>query len=403
MDRRDFVSGALVAGALGMAGKGMASSHDVVISGGKAFINGAFVGRDIGIAGGKIAAVSEPGSLRGSRVVDARGMYVSPGWVDLHVHYVDLKHGKTAGSTIAQLGAEQGVTALLDAGTTGAKNYARLERAVADGPDIDCFAMLNIKKEGIKLSDFYSTKAGWDDLDAMEKVIADNPRIVALKYRADHTVSPKDDRLYYVRRIREAGDAFGLPAIIHIGSPPPTLSDILPLLKEGDMITHCFRSANNSVVTPGGELREDVKDAMERGVRFDVGHGMSSYSFFSAERAMDQGLTDFTLSSDLYFISRPFNARTFGNVMTNALASGMSIEEVVYRVSEKPAEFLGLERKISPGSEATLSIFEVRDGRFVCKDASGEKRDFSRRVFPAKTVIRGEVVEAGARDRKLYL
>ena len=405
MDRRKFMGGAMAAVAAGAA-RADARKHDLVVRDVRALVNGAFTPCDLGITGDRIAAIAAPGRLEGVKIIERKGLYASPGWVDLHVHYVDWRHRKSAGSSIAQLGLGEGVTALMDAGTVGAYNYERLEQAIDDAPEPapECFALLHIQREGIKLSEFYRTKTGWDDLPAMEKVIAANARrIRGLKYRADKEVSDPKDRLYYLRKIREAGDAFKLPVMIHIGDPPPTLVDILPFLKQGDMVTHFLRPADNAIVDGSGQLRPEVKEAYARGVRFDLGHGMGSYSFFTAQAALDQGFTDFTISSDLYIVSRPLYARTFANVLTNVLVCGMPLADVIERASTRPAKFLGLQREIKEGAEATLTLFSVESGNFTCLDVEKKKRKSEQRIIPWWTIFKGQDLSAGARDRKLYL
>lgn len=405
MDRRRFLGAGVAAGAAGALSKvGRAADHELVLSRVRALQGGSFKLCDLGINGGRISRIGDAGSLTGGEVLDCKGIFASPGWVDLHVHYVGYRHGKSAGSPIKRLGLEHGVTAMVDAGTTGCRNFSRLERAAGTAAGEECFAFINIIDEGIKISDFYMTRPGWEDISGMERCLADHPdRIVGIKHRADNSVTPRNDRLYYVKKCREAGDALGLPVMIHIGSPPPTVVDILPHLKEGDMITHFLRGPTNSIIDENGKVRNEVKEAQQRGVKFDLGHGAGSFCFNSAEAAMDQGFTDFTVSSDLYIISTNLHGKTFGNVLTNMMVSGMSLEDVIERASTRPARFLGLEREIKEGAEATLSLFSVAEGDFTCIDTGGDKRRSERRVIPEWTIMKGRRVRAGDKDRSLYL
>lgn len=406
MNRRKFVATTAASGAaLAVSRLGRATEPALVLQDVKALINGDFKRCDIGISSGRISAIGEPGSLGpAARVIKDQGLYVSPGWVDLHVHYVDWRHGKSAGSSISGLGSRHGVTALLDAGTTGPYNYQRLERAVADDPDVPCYALLNIKNEGIKLTSFYNTRTGWDDIPAMEDVISNHSeRIVGLKIRADNSVSARSDRLYYVRKIREAGDRFGLPSMVHIGPPPPDLAGILGLLKEGDVVTHFLRGQGHSIIGDNGKVMDEVKDAYERGVKFDLGHGMGSFSFAAAEAALDQGFVDFTISSDLYIMSKPLYARTFANVLTQFLAMGMGLGDIMERASTRAAPFLGIEREIKEGAQAMLSVFSLAGGDFTCADVVGDTRKSERRIIPEWTVLEDRVVRAGEADRKKFL
>ncbi|HUT53525.1 MAG TPA: hypothetical protein VM658_09055 [bacterium] len=406
MDRREFIGGmGLAVAGLAAGAARAADGHELVLRDVRALIDGGFNRCDIGVSAGRIAAIAEPGTLSGAEVIAGQGLYVSPGWVDLHVHYVDWRHRKSAGSSVKRLGTAQGVTALLDAGTTGPYNYDRLETAVADSlGEVPCLALLNIKREGIKLSNFYMTRIGWDDIPAMGPVIEKSQgRIIGLKLRADSEVSARSDRLYYVRKIREAGDLLKMPITIHIGAPPPSLEDILPYMKEGDTICHFLRGKGNCIIGPDGKLTDAVKDAYARGVKWDVAHGMSSFAFDAVLRALDQGFDDFTVSSDIYIASGILHARTFANVLTNLLAAGMPLAAIIERASTKPAKVMGLEREIRPGAEATLTVFSLAEGQFTCKDVTGQKRVSEKRIIPEWTVMKGRKLRAGDLDRRLFL
>jgi N-acyl-D-amino-acid deacylase len=65
------------------------AEFDVVIRDGM-IIDGTRLPRfrgDIGIKDGRIARVGRVGAGEGARVLDASGMIVAPGFVDLHTHY----------------------------------------------------------------------------------------------------------------------------------------------------------------------------------------------------------------------------------------------------------------------------------------------------------------------------
>jgi len=405
MDRRKF-AGAVAASAAGLAlakASRAAATHDLALTNVSALIDGAWKLCDLGVNAGKIAAIAPAGTLTGAETIKGDGLHVSPGWVDIHVHCVDLRHGRAAGSAVSRLGVAHGVTAIADAGTTGVTNYAQLERAAADYPETQVHAWLNIVSQGIRLQDYLRAEPGWENIGQMERTAADHKRIIGIKYRADSTVTPKHDRLYYVRKCREAGDALKLPVMIHIGSAPPDLKDILPHLKPGDMITHSFRKSTHCVLDAAGRLREEVRQAADRGLRFDIGHGVGSFSFDTAERALAQGLTDISISSDLYILSTPKYARTFANVLTSFLMLGMPLEQIMYKCSVKPAENIGVQRGIAEGADANLTVFKVVDGDFSCVDTTGQKRKAAKRIFPEWSVVAGKVTKAGELDRKLFL
>ncbi len=404
--RREFLkaSGITAAGMI-LPGslRANSSSYEVVLKSGRAFIQGEFKTCDIGIACGVIAAI-DPSCLlkaQGARLIDCSGMYISPGWVDLHAHLLPPSH-KKIGSPLSRVGARTGVTALLDAGTTGANNYQMFEQHVAAGALEDVFALMNIKRDGIRIRDLYRLKPGLEDFEMMTRVREANPLIKGLKVRASVEDSVRKDPMYYVRKIREAGDRLDLPVMIHIANPPPTVPEILPYMHEGDILTHALRSPGHNILEDKGKLRPETQDALERGVLIDIGHGFASFSFEAAERALEEGFTEFTISSDLWSVSAPMHARTFANVMTQFLALGMSLENVIERASTRPARILGIEREIAPGKPASLTVFSAPSGEFSCQDCVGEKRVSRQRVFPEWTVHRGEIIRAGDVDRKIY-
>ncbi len=407
MKRRQFIGttlGSAAVVALPRVGR-PSTGHEIVLKNVQALIGGEFKKCDIGISEGRIAAIDQPGTLiSGNQVIEGGDLYVSPGWVDYHVHLVDREYGRAVGVPVSRLGVEHGVTALVDAGTTGAADFRQFKEAVNDSPKMTSFAFINIKRQGIKLTEFYRTRKGWDDIPAMEVALSEYGNlIVGIKVRVDKMLTPRSDRLYYVRKCREAGDLFRLPVMVHIGPPPPSLTEILPLLKQGDTITHCLRGQGNCVVDERGKIRDDVKDAYERGVRFDVGHGTTSFSFSAAEHALEQGFTDLTISSDIHLLSARRYAKTFANVMTQFLAIGMPLEDIAERASTRPARLLGIERKIEPGAEAALTVFRVVEGDFTCVDVVKDTRKSAGRIIPEWTILNGKAHRAGDLDRELFL
>ncbi len=406
-NRREFIGTAAIAAA-GMALPAAARpdplSFDIILKGGRAFLNGRFEALDIGIKGDHIAALGSPGTVadKAARTMDCAGMYISPGWVDLHAHLIPPSH-KRIGCSLSRAGACSGVTAILEAGTTGANNFGQFERHAAQGATEEVFALMNIKKDGFRLRDLYNMKKGQEDLEMMERVADGNPYIKGLKVRPSKENIDRSDPLYYVRKVREAADLLGLRIMVHISAPPPMVTEVFPYMREGDILTHCLRNTRNNILQGNGKLRPETLDAIDRGVLFDIGHGFASFTFEAAEKALGQSFTDFTISSDLWVASAAAHTRTFANVMTNLLAAGMSLGDVVERVTARPAKILGIERELGAGKTATLTVFSAPTGEFECRDCPGEKRISRQRIFPEWAIIKGQVIRAGEIDRKLYL
>jgi dihydroorotase len=362
----------------------------------KVFAGGCWSSLDVGVRDGQIDRLVPAGgeTMSAAQTLECSGSFASPGWVDLHTHLLPLRYGGI-GTHAARVGLASGVTALLDVGTTGAENFPLLYENVIRRSQTPVVALLNIKKSGIRIWRRARRDADEVDLDAMARVVARHPEhIKGIKILASKEYMLKDDPLYYMQRAREAGDRLGLPVMVHIGQTPPSLEGLLPLMKSGDILTHSFRGGEHSILGPAGKIREDVLEAKARGVRFDIGHGVGSFSFPVAESALEQGFDDFTISSDLYLLSTPYRARNFANVLSKFLTIGMRLQEIMERCSARAAPLLGLEREIAEGKPATLTLFRLEDGLFRFRDCWGQLRRGTQRIVPVAALHAGRLFRA---------
>lgn len=96
MHRREVVLGAIGA-ALGSAEQARArlEAYDLVIANGRVIDpeTGLDAVRHVGLAGARIAAVSRV-PLQGAATIDATGLVVAPGFIDLHAHGQDLENNR---------------------------------------------------------------------------------------------------------------------------------------------------------------------------------------------------------------------------------------------------------------------------------------------------------------------
>lgn len=371
----------------------MSSEVEIGLRRVKIFCQGNWQETDLYLDQGKIAAVvpaGEPG-LASRQTLDLPGRIVSPGWVDLHTHVLPWRFGGI-GTWPEKIGLSAGVTALLDVGTTGAKTFPRLYEKIIQRSSTPIFALLNIKAHGIRPSQLGRETKPDDDLPALAAAVKRWPEhIKGIKVTASREHMLVSDPLYYVRRAREAGDRLGLPLMIHFGRTPPELAEILPLMKSGDVLTHTLRNGAHTILDQTGAVRKEVLDAGARGVRFDVGHGIGSFSFPVAEQALAQGFGEFSISSDLYLLSRPFRAHHFAHVLSKFLALGMKLEEVLERASVRPAQWLDLARGLEPGAPATLTVFRLEPGRFRFRDCWNQLRIGRQRIVPEMSLLAGRI------------
>lgn len=355
---------------------------------------------DIGVTDGRIATVSERiDSSEGKSVLDATGLVVTPGLVDVHVHvYPGVSHyGVEPDRDVLA----SGVTTALDAGSAGAATFAGLRRYVIDVSELRLFAMLNISGVGMvddRVGELEDIR--WaDPARAIEVCEANRDVILGIKIRLSKTLAG-ENALPALRNAREAADAVGLPVMVHPQAAAISLEEILRELKAGDLVTHCFHAMDGGVLDTSGDVHHYVRDAVDRGVSFDVGHGQGSFDFDVAERAMAQGLLPRTISSDLHVHNIAGPVFDLATTMSKFLLLGFDEREALRRCTEAPAEILGMAGEIGTlkaGAHADLSLFELAEGGHSFVDSGGKRRTGDLRFVPRHVVKAGRVIAATAR------
>ncbi|EGT4509988.1 amidohydrolase/deacetylase family metallohydrolase [Cronobacter sakazakii] len=327
---------------------------------------------DIAIKDGKIAALgSVTGEARATRDLNGE-YYVSPGWIDLHVHCYPkspIYHDEPDA-----VGVSTGVTTVVDAGSTGANDiddFYALTRGVAT----EVLALLNVSKVGLIAQNELADMANIDAAAAREAIARHPDFIVGLKARMSSSVVGENGIAPLERAKAIQQENGHLPLMVHIGNGPPPLDEIAARLSQGDIITHCFNGKPNRILTPQGQLRASVSDALERGVRLDVGHGSASFSFEVARQAIALGILPHTISSDIYCRNRINGpVRSLAHVMSKFLAIGLSLPQVIDCVTLHAAQALRLAHKgrLTPGADADLTIFDLRRQPALFTDADEE-------------------------------
>lgn len=326
---------------------------------------------DIAIRAGRIAAVAPRLPRAGvTEVVDLTGRMVTPGLVDLHTH---VHPGATYwGIDPEPVAWRSGVTTWVDAGSAGAWSFPALAAAIAGYP-VRVPALLNISAAGLVAPVGESRDLANCDVDlAVTTVRAYPETVVGIKVRMDrHNVGSHG--LAPLRRAVEAATATDLPVMVHIGAGPPTIGQLLPLLRPGDIITHC---ASGIAAGPTG-FDPAAKDAYQAGIRFDLGHGSGGFAFDVLEAQLAAGMPPHTVSTDLH--SRSLHGPVFDlpTTMAKLLAVGMSLEQVVAAATIGPARALGLTDgagTLAIGAPADLAVFTVEPGRFELSDVHGQRR-----------------------------
>lgn len=345
---------------------------------------------DIAIQDGKIAATGQI-DAPARKTVELNGdVFVSAGWIDSHVHCYPnspIYHDEPD-----SVGIATGVTTVVDAGSTGADDVDDFY-AITRNASTEVFALLNISRVGLIAQNELANMANID-ADAVKQAVARYPDfIVGLKARMSSSVVGENGitPLEHAKVMQaENGD---LPLMVHIGNNPPDLDEIAERLAAGDIITHCYNGKPNRILTPEGELRASVSQALARGVRLDVGHGTASLSFAVAKRAISLGILPHTISSDIYCrnrISGP--VYSLANVMSKFLAIGMSLPQVIDCVTANAADGLRLKNKgrLQVGQDADLTLFMLKRQPAVLVDAEKDSLQADQLLVPLAAIRAGK-------------
>ncbi|MCA1293723.1 amidohydrolase/deacetylase family metallohydrolase [Paenibacillus sp. alder61] len=351
---------------------------------------------DIVIDRGRIAEITGPGQGRAPEERDGQGLYVSSGWIDMHVHA--FPEFDPYGDEIDEIGVRQGVTTIVDAGSCGADRIADL---LKDGERAKTrvFAFLNISRIGLSRVDELS-RMEWIDREKINQAVnAAGEFIVGLKARISRSVVG-DSGIAPLRAARELSGETGLPLMVHIGSGPPDIREVVPLLAGRDIITHYLNGKKNNLFDAGGQPLQVLVDAIRRGVHLDVGHGTASFSFRVAEAAKRYGIAPDTISTDIYRGNR-LNGPVYGmgSVLSKFLLLGYPLEEVIAMVTTRAAAWLGKPElaRIRAGETANLTLFRLDEGPAVLRDSEGEERQAKQLIRAKGVVMNGEFMECEIR------
>jgi dihydroorotase len=199
---------------------------------------------------------------------------------------------------------------------------------------------------------------------------------------------------------RRAAEVVGMPLMVHIGDTPGPLGEILAELRPRDIVTHCFHGRPHGILDAHGDVLPEVREAAARGVVFDVGHGVGSFSFDVARKALKAGFAPGTVSSDLHHYNVNGPVFDLATTMSKFLLLGLSLPEVLAKTTTIPADLLGLSSHLGSlqvGRLADLAVFKIRTGDFEFEDAMGEKVHGTQRLEPMVVIRNGRVYRSQLR------
>ena len=388
------------------------ASYDLLIRGGRVLdpsqkLSGE---RDVAIANGKIAAVAAniPAS-RAREVFDATGKLVTPGLINAHAHL--YRYGNTITVDPELAGFPAGITTGIDAGSAGANTFLGFRKFVIDPSPLRIYAMLNIAIIGNYGNELYLNMSLINPKAAVRVINEHRDRIVAIKVRINGNHDELAHDVEVLKKAREAADETGLPIMLHWTNEP----DLLAILKRGDILTHPFtppqRTTSNLVGGTGPTILPQILELKDRGILSDAQAGTSHHLWENSEKAFSQGWIPDLITTDIGSQTPQTPAgQLLPWVMTQFLHLGLTIEQVIERVTVVPTRVFKFPEKLGtlePGVAADVTVIDLQQGSFELVDQQGNKRTGKQKIVPVATVHGGtltkvdpkvhEVAQAGLR------
>jgi dihydroorotase len=356
---------------------------------------------DVAIAGGKVARVAAnitPSA--GQRVVDATGLYVVPGLIDIHSHvFYGTEEDAYLSNGFSAVPPDNhsfrsGQTTLVDVGGAGWRNFPQFKASVIDRSRTRVLSFLNIVGSGMKGGPIEQNLADMDArLTAMR--IRQHPGVI-VGVKLAHYSGPEWDP---VTRAVEAGRLGDVPVMVDFGghTPPLSLEDLLlKYLRPGDILTHTYAHVRGRmpIVDDAGRVRPYVLEARKRGIIFDAGHGGGSFLFRQAVPATKQGFYPDVISTDLHTGSMNSGMKNILNTMSKFLNLGMPLADVVKANTSRAAEVIKRPDlgHLGVGAEADIAVLRLQRGTFGFVDSGGGRMPGDQKLECELTVKGGQVV-----------
>lgn len=352
---------------------------------------------DLAIKDGRIVKVA--GHLpteQAAKVIDADSLIITPGLIDIHTHVFVGGRPETFADGFLSVSPDDftlkaGVTTVVDAGTSGWRNFPVFKEHVIDKSKTRILAFLNIAGNGMSGSPAEQEVADMDPF-MTALVIKKYPDIIVgvkIGHYEGSDWTPFD-------RALDAAARSNTPLFVECHLPQFSLEDQLKKMRPGDIITHAFEKIDERmpVVDEQGKLRPFVIAAQQRGVLFDLGHGGAGFWFSVALPAMKEGLTPNSFGSDLHRFSMNAGMKDMLNIMSKYMAMGMSLQDVIKGATWNAAKSihkydLG---SLSEGNVADIAVLRVRQGHFGFIDAGGNMIRGTKKLEAELTVRNGKIV-----------
>jgi dihydroorotase len=368
-------------------------SYDLILKGGHVIDPSQKIDRvcDVAFSAGKVAAVGK--DLKASPTTDIRnvqGKTVSPGLI---VYW----GGTSLGIDAEEFCRTSGVTTAVDTGSAGPGNFLGFRKHVIEKSEVRILAYLHVSFAGIYgfsktvmvgESEEIRLLAPKDCVEVAEK---NRDVLVGIKIRVGRHSSGTQGWAA-LKMALEVADEVGMPLMCHIDHPPPSYEDVVNSLRPGDVLTHAFRPFPNTPCNAQGKVKPEVLAARQRGVIFDIGHGMGSFAFKTARAMLANGFPPDVISSDVHALCIDGPAFDQVTTMSKFLCMGMPLSDVIAASTVNAAHAMKRPElgSLKPGSVGDATILSIQDGNFAYTDVVGETLDGKQRIVSDGVVIAGK-------------
>lgn len=375
------------------------TQFDLLLKGGNVIdpANGIDAPLDVAVAGDRIAQVApDIPSAQAARTIDASGLYVTPGLIDIHVHVYHTREPETLSVIADHHTFRSGVTTVVDTGTAGARHFLHFKRTVIDRWKTRIFAFVNIVNSGM-LGPFEQDIHEMDPALAASIVLAYPDDCVGIKTAHYWVSKPFDDAhppWAAVDRALEAAELCQKPLMVDFWHREGrTYPELLRKMKPGDIHTHVY-AQQFPILNEANKPADFMFEARERGIIFDLGHGSGSFWFRQAIPAFNGGFPPDSISTDLHIGNVNGVVRDMLNTMSKLLCMGMPLIDVISRSTVAPAREIGHPElgTLSIGAEADIALLRQERGEYGYVDCGYARMNGDRKLSCEMTIRAGEIV-----------
>jgi len=353
--------------------------------------------RDVAVQAGVIARIAPNiPATEATRTINVRGKIVAPGLMDLHAHVFEGVNRTGVNPDLG--GVYSGVTTIVDAGSAGAATFGAFPQYIIPRCHTEVVPFLHICRTGLATNPDIIARTSID-LDETLQVMGEHKGLIrGIKARM---VSPALEimGMEMPKLAKRAARESGTKLMVHIGDTakrydPTVIRQLLPMLDQGDILTHYFTANPGGVLDANGKLVPEAREAADRGVWLDTAHGRMNFSFDVGRRCIDQGLLPHCISTDLTVPGRLNTVHSMVEIMTRFLGLGFTLQQVITMSTHNPARAINEDQRLGSlavGRQADISVLDLREGEWTVFDVLGTGMHVTKAVVPFVTVKRGQV------------